>query len=267
MNKVLYTPNYNQYEPEICSITYPLIKQYCHKIGADFRIIDKPFDLGVDTKISGKFHLHKLAQEKNQITMFLDSDALIHPDAPDFMIHCIGPKLVFCFGQDYPFMRFRADQFFAYAQANGLVEPYTMVPYGMCTWCVICNDSSYHVWEPPVNAAEAISYITPTVVEAHIKTAASLLDDYQTSLNLVKHKLTIINGIEALTAVKYTGVMPFYHQYLVTPEEKARQLKFVRDNVWGLGKDARFHFDLHASNFNKEIFSKFNPKKWWQIWK
>lgn len=81
MKKTIYTLNVNDYSREVTNITYPFIAGYAKKIGADFQIIStrKFPDFPV---VYEKFQMYELGKD-NGWNIYVDSDALVHPDTFD----------------------------------------------------------------------------------------------------------------------------------------------------------------------------------------
>lgn len=240
MKRILWTLNVNNYAPEITKITYPLIRDYCRKIRAEFRVITTPYDLGVEgCKISGKFHLFKLAQaERDTWSIYLDSDALVHPDAIDYCA-CIdridkdGKPSVFSFGRDMAYERFHPDHLRVFGDDTAKIPQTAHAALGMCTWFIIVSDLSAQLWEPPSDPHAAIECIQPIVSERHIKTSASLLDDYQTSLNAAKYNLSVTFAHEVHEVCRLQK-LSFWHTHLLSERQKVEQMRYQIDKVWRL---------------------------------
>ena len=83
LKKTIFTVNVDNFAPEVTEITFPYIKAYAHKIGAEFFEItarknpDKP-------PAYEKFQIYDLGRlMRNDWNIFFDADTLIHPDYPD----------------------------------------------------------------------------------------------------------------------------------------------------------------------------------------
>lgn len=265
VKRILWTLNVGNYAPDITAITYPLIKEYARKIRAEFRIIDKPYDLGVeDCKISGKFHLFELAKaERDTWSIYLDSDALVHPDAFDYCA-CLdrvddhGRPSVFSFGRDFAYERFHPDALRS-TYVKGLKDdkgedmPQTAGEgIGMCTWFIIVSDLSAQLWEPPMDPDAAIEQIQPTVQERHIKTARSLLDDYQTSINAAKYNLSVTFAHQVHDIARLPK-LSFWHTHLLTESQKVKQMKDVIHNIWRLNDTPADVFRRQEKEFAKMV--------------
>lgn len=79
IKKTIYTLACNGYSPDICEITFPYLKRYADKIGADFFVIqDRKFPDYPATY--EKNQIHELARERqDDWAIFFDADVLVHP--------------------------------------------------------------------------------------------------------------------------------------------------------------------------------------------
>lgn len=82
MKKTIFVVRIDDYLPEMCAITLPTIKDYAHRIGAEYIEITER-----------KFPKYPIPYEKMQIyklgkgndwNILIDADYMIHPQAPDF---------------------------------------------------------------------------------------------------------------------------------------------------------------------------------------
>ena len=77
MKKTLFTLNVNKYSPEIVELTYPHLKAYAHKIGAEFvEITERKFKKMPVTY--EKLQIFNLGKD-NDWNIFIDADAMIQP--------------------------------------------------------------------------------------------------------------------------------------------------------------------------------------------
>lgn len=140
LKKTIFTLNIDGYAPEITEISYPLMKHYAEKIGADFYVIK-------DRKYPGyppvyeKLQIYELAQEmRNDWNIYIDSDALIHPDLMDLTNH-ISKDTVAHNGHDTADNRWRYDRFFHRdgRHIGSCLEAGTMVSGSGAIECVESN--------------------------------------------------------------------------------------------------------------------------------
>jgi hypothetical protein len=217
IKKTLFTLRVDNYSPEICDITYPFLKHYAKKIGADFFVIDKRKfpDFPV---MYEKLQIYELAKQmKNDWNMYLDSDALVHPNALDYTAY-LRKDTIAHYGLDFGNMRFAYDHNFLRDGRN----------IGSAGWCVIASDWCVDLWTPlDIPLEEALKAITPTNIEQERGTKPShLLDEYIISRNIARFGLKVTT-IEKIMA----EVMPFgncfYHNYTLSEADKIKVLKEI----------------------------------------
>jgi hypothetical protein len=221
LKKTIFSLALNGWQPEITEITHPLIKAYANKIGADFYLIK-------ERKFSEKFHptieklqIFDLGKEMgNDWNIYIDSDALIHPDFFDVTNH-LNKDTVCHNGSDQADNRWRYDRFF-YRDGRHI---------GSCNWFTIASDWCIELWHPldDITPEEAISNIQPTVHERNtVITQEHLIDDYVLSRNIAKFGLkftTVRNIMKNLGHAEDVGYL--WHQYTLPPEEKVVKMKEV----------------------------------------
>jgi hypothetical protein len=92
-------------------LTFPLLNRYAEKIGAEFRVIsERKFP---DWPITfEKFQIFNLGREaENDWNIYIDADALIHPETPDFTLY-IPKDTIAHTGQDFAPLRWKYDRFY-----------------------------------------------------------------------------------------------------------------------------------------------------------
>jgi hypothetical protein len=254
MKKTVFTLNVDKYAPQITALTYPLLRYYAQKIGADFHIIDqrKFPDYPVTYE---KMQIFDLAKEmKNDWNIYIDSDALIHPETPDWTEH-MHKQTVAHNGIDMANIRWRYDNYFRRDGRN----------VGSCNWFTIASDWCVDLWHPlDITIEEAIANIYPTVDEqklvnrtqvvepgkeikfvdnpkAVIK-AEHLIDDYTLSRNIARFglKCTTLRDIQEKIGLKDGNF--HWHLYTITEQQKVEELTKViaqweiPDNIMNFGK-------------------------------
>lgn len=222
----LYTLNIDNYAPEITGLTYPLIERYARKIGATWvQITERKFPEWPVTY--EKLQIHELGQENGaEWHLYIDSDALVHPETPDWT--CFLPRdTVAHNGSDFAGVRWRYDEYFLRDGRN----------IGSCNWLTMASSWCLDLWRPlEMTPAEAIDAIHPTAEELRtVITREHLIDDYALSRNIARFGLKF----QALMALEKrlgfgddTGF--YWHAYVITPEEKVRQMKAVLEEKWKL---------------------------------
>jgi hypothetical protein len=109
MKKCVWTLNVDGYASEITKLTYPLLEGWANKIGADFRIITKR-NWPSYPPVYEKLQIHTLGKDYDW-NIYVDSDALIHPDFFDPTEH-IKKDTVLHNGCDMAGVRWRYDDIF-----------------------------------------------------------------------------------------------------------------------------------------------------------
>ena len=222
--KTIFTLNVDNYAPEITAITYPLIERYAEKIGADFHIISERKNPD-KAPVYEKLQIYDLAREmKNDWNIFLDSDALVHPDTIDFT-DMIGKDTVMHNGCDVANVRWRYDEYFRRDGRN----------IGSCNWCAIASDWCVDLWHPlDIPYEEALNNIKPIPNELNtLITREHLIDDYTLSRNIAKYGLKFKTVLDLLPEKRLGGSSFFWHEYTIPVYEKVRRMKqIVRD--WGV---------------------------------
>ena len=227
LKKTIYTLDLdNKYPKSVTDLTYPLMKLYADKIGAEFHIIsERKFPDWPATY--EKFQIYELAQEhNNDWNIFLDCDALVHPDTPD-ITNIIPFNTVAHHGVDYSGFRWKDNRFF---QRDGR-------RIGSCNWMAIASSLNIELWEPIHNELtqdDIANSITPILAERKSGIIPiRLIDDYICSYNIAKYNLRYTTLASEMLKLGMDTLGFFWHIYAVTEEEKTikmnQQLK-----VWGL---------------------------------
>lgn len=219
MRKCLFTMNISDYAPKIRELTYPLLKAYAKKIGAEFyEIKDRRYPQWPVTY--EKLQIYDLAQQmENDWNIYLDADALVHPETIDFTLF-MPKNTVAHNGRDFGPIRWRYDNYFMRDGRN----------IGSCNWCAIASNLCVDLWHPldDLSLDKAIDNIYPTVEEMNtIVTPEHLIDDYTLSRNIAKYGLKFTTLIDLLKQIGLPNASFFYHQYTISVEEKVEKMKQV----------------------------------------
>ena len=124
--KTIFTLNIDNYAPEVVEITRPLLRHFADKIGAEiYDITERKLTPGtIYEPVYEKLQIYELAQQiGSDWNIYIDSDALIHPDFfdPTLML----TKDTVCHnGTDFAPHRWRYDRFFKRHGRN----------VGSCNW-------------------------------------------------------------------------------------------------------------------------------------
>ena len=224
--KTVFTLAVNDYAPEICELTYPLIKHYADKIGADFFTI-KDRRWPEAPPVYEKMQIYGLAQEMgNDWNIYVDSDALIHPNFMDVTNH-LNKDTVAHNGRDIADHRWKYDRFFLRDGRH----------IGSCNWFTVASDWCIDLWKPldDITLEEAYGHITPTVHELNtIIVPEHLIDDYTLSRNIAKYGLKFTTFLDILQKLGYPpGIEFLWHLYTIPIDHKVMLIKDVL-NRWNI---------------------------------
>ena len=213
LKKCLFTLNLNpdKYE-DITNLTYPLLKKYAHKIGAEFRVIDKRKFPEWLSPTYEKCQVYEMAQEmENDWNLFFDADALVHPDTPD-LTELVPKDTVLHNGMDFAGIRWKYDRFFQRDGRN----------IGSPSWLCLASDLCIELFKPldDLTPDEAYANIFPVHSEA-LKGYEPwrLIEDYVFSRNIAKYGLKFTTFHQRLLDLRFGGDY-FWHQYAMPIEEK-----------------------------------------------
>lgn len=225
IKKTIYTLAINNWRPEITELTYPLMKRYAAKIGADFFVInDRKYpDWPVTYE---KFQIYQLAQEmENDWNIYIDADALIHPETPDFTLY-LPKDTVAHVGCDDATIRWKFDRFFLRDGRN----------IGSCNWFTMGSDWCIELWHPSddLTPQELMDRCHATVAEelSGVIDSYHLIDDFLVGRNIARFGLKF-KCLNDIVKEKYTDSWFFWHQYTLTPENKVIEMKKVLQ-MWKL---------------------------------
>ncbi|HEY2851134.1 MAG TPA: hypothetical protein VGI97_14745 [Gemmatimonadaceae bacterium] len=218
MKKTLFTLAVDGYAPEITALTFPLFERYADKIGADFHIItERKFP--EFPPVYEKLQIHELGREMgNDWNIFLDADALVHPDMFDVTAH-LSKDTVFHHGTDPASLRFRPDRFFHRDGRN----------IGSCNWCTIASDWCIDLWKPlaDLTLEQATANIFPTANELACDAKISrchLIDDYTLSRNIAQNGFKVQTLGDVMKRFNFNASL-FWHAYTMTREQKVVKMK------------------------------------------
>lgn len=226
MKKCIYTLNINRdYPQEITSLTYPLFKQYAHKIEADFyEITERKFpDFPITYE---KCQIYELGKEhKNDWNIFLDCDTLVHPDCPDWTDY-LRKDTVAHHAHDLANVRWKYDGVFWRDGRN----------IGSATWCCFASDWCLDLFKPldDITLEDAIARIFPLKIERDIgMIPQKLIEDYVFSRNIARYglKFTTLRILYPILGLQEGALL--WHMYLVSSlEEKKVLLERQLKEVW-----------------------------------
>ncbi len=220
--KHLYLLNIDGYAPEICAMTYPLIKFYAHRIGATIRTISERKYPGWPV-VYEKLQIWDLAHQfPADWHIYLDSDALVHPETVDWT-EFLPRDTVAHNGVDFANVRWKYDDYFRRDGRH----------IGSCNWLAIASDLCLDLWRPlqrqewpRLTLQQAVANISPTVSELNtIITAEHLIDDYVLSRNIAKYGLKFTSLIELQKKIGIPDANFFWHAYTDTVDVKVQKMR------------------------------------------
>ena len=230
MKKTVFLLNIGDYAPEITAMTYPLIERWAKKIGAGVQIIAQrkfpEWDLDYE-----KLQIYELSEQMgNDWNIYIDSDAVVHPDLPDFT-EMIPRDTVLHNGSDFAPARWRYDKYFRRDGRH----------IGSCNWLACASSWCTDLWRPldDMTMEQAAANITPINHELKtVITAEHLVSDYALSRNIARFglKFTTLQALWKSHGLEQPSPDPphnivkpnfFYHEYTLTRQEKAVRLKEI----------------------------------------
>lgn len=225
MKKALVTLRIGDFLPLCWQFTKPYMELWAKKIGAEFIVLDqRQLTKEGDGKPLNyeKFQLRDIAPRYDW-TFFLDCDAFVHPDTPDWTEMVNDKSIVLFNGIDNRLNRFKASP---YSRRSGS-------RVGACTWNVICSDWTADLWTPPENYEQACENITLQWCEAKTGLCPRnhLIDDYQLSENIARFglKVKLLNDI-----CKEMGHAQFYYQHIYNVPDYEK-LQMLRNQLNSMG--------------------------------
>lgn len=203
---------------EITDITFPLLKAYCHKIGADFHVISERKFPEWKSITYEKCQVYQLAKDmQNDWNIFIDADAIVHPELPDITV-LINKDTVLHNDTDFSGIRWKYDRFFLRDGRN----------IGSCTWFNMASDLCIEMFKPldDLTPEEAYDNIFPTVGEIRAGYESwRLIEDYVFSRNIAKYGLKYTGFRNLLNENPKMQGEFLWHIYATPIEEKVVQMR------------------------------------------
>lgn len=215
----IFTLRIDDYAPQICELTYPLIKAWAHKIGAEFYTITKRRWPDMPP-VYEKLQIHELAREVGgDWFTYIDSDALVHPDMFDPTDH-VPMDTVFHNGNDMAGNRWRYDEYFRRDGRH----------IGSCNWLAGASKWCLDLWRPleGLTYEQALANIFPIVTETNsgVIKPSHLIDDYTLSRNIARFGLKFVTINDLLKTKGISGTY-FWHVYCDPIDVKVTKMKQV----------------------------------------
>lgn len=220
LKKTIFTLNVDNYAPEITELTYPLIKHYAKKIGADFYTISERKSPKMPP-VYEKLQIYELGRKMgNDWNIYIDSDAIVHPDFFD-VTNFIKKDTVIHNGVDMANNRWRYDKYFIRDGRN----------IGSCNWFTIASNWCLDLWHPlDIPLEEARKNIFPIQRELNtVITPEHLIDDYTLSRNIAKYGLKFKTVIQIIKDINDAGNY-LWHAYTIHAEDKVKEMRKVLAN-------------------------------------
>lgn len=218
LKKTLFVLNVDNYAPELCEFTYPFLKLYAERMGADFYEI-KERKYPDMPPVYEKLQIYDLGREMgNDWNIYIDSDALIHPESIDYTNYITKDTVVHN-GTDFANIRWKYDKYFLRHGKNT----------GSCNWFTIASDWCLDLWHPlDIPFEEALSNIYPIVLEKlTVIKQSHLIDDYTLSRNIAKYGLKVKRALDINTELGIGSSDFFFHGYLDPIERKLIDITFA----------------------------------------
>jgi hypothetical protein len=208
--KTVYLLNIDNYAPEVTALTYPTINAWAAKIEANVHVIaNRRFPKWPITY--EKLQIHQLAKARgDDWSIYIDSDALIHPDLPDVteLIRC---DFVCHNAVDFAPIRFRYDDYFRRHGQN----------IGSANWFCVASSWCRDLWRPldDLTPEEAVRNITLSQAERRWMKPEHLVDDYALSRNIARFGLKVVTLTQIWAEAKLPYSEFFYHQYQMSLDD------------------------------------------------
>ena len=250
LKKTVFTLNVDNYAPEITELTYPLLRRYAQKIGADFHMITERKFPGFPP-VYEKLQIHKLGQKmKNDWNIYVDSDALIHPDFFD-VTEFLTKDTVCHNGSDMANNRWRYDKYFRRDGRN----------IGSCNWLTIASDWCLDLWQPlEIPFEEALENIFPIQNELNtVVTKEHLIDDYTLSRNIARFGLKFKTIAQIMNDIRDGGTY-LWHQYTIPVPDKVKDMRRILAN-WCISEYKNPAIDDPFTSYSELIWLYLNAKK------
>lgn len=238
IKKTIFVLNVDNYNPMITSLTYPLMKTWALKIGANFHEI-KTRKFPTFPVAYEKLQIYELGKDmKNDWNIYIDADALVHPDLFDITNH-LSKDTVLHNRNDLSGNRWKYDEYF---MRDGRY-------ISSCNWFTIASDWCLDLWKPlDMTCEEAVNNIYPVKLELNAGiTRHHLIDDYTLSRNIARFGLKFKSLATIQQELGQKDFNYLYHQYLMPEREKVKQICFTIRN-WGF-------LDTYEKNLRDDIIN------------
>jgi hypothetical protein len=211
LKKTLYTMRIGDYAPDICAITYPLLKNYARKIGAEFYEINTRKFPGWPIPYE-TFQIYDLMQQRDDDWAFwIDADALVNPETPDWTWY-LPTDTCAQNGSDPAPIRWLRDGYFRRDARN----------ISSCNWHAIVPRDCRDFFRPQddLTLEQMVERINPTVNEIKGTCQAEhLVSDYSVSRNIARFGLKY-RTLMSIQKEHFEGAEFYFHQYTIPDPQK-----------------------------------------------
>lgn len=226
MKKALVTMDIN-YPKDITKITFPYLKKYAQKIGADFITIDKRIYPECPLNIE-KFQLYDISKDYDW-TIWIDADAIIHPYC--FDLTEIYPK-------EYVILDSRTYINLPYHFKHNIYTKRDGRGYRVPTWITVFSDWTRDLWKPYKDPMKYVDEIMSGSWGLQGECDPKLhIDDYLVTRNLSKYglkvKFLIQDYLPSINAPEWL----LFHEPFGDVNKKIRQFREWEKRTLG-GKNA-----------------------------
>lgn len=230
MKKTLYTMNIGNYAPTIRALTYPLLRHWARKCGAELYEINArkwpDWPIPYET-----FQIYDLMRERgDDWAIWIDADALVNPETPDWTDY-IPINTCAQNGHDPSPIRWQYDEYFRRDGRH----------ISSCNWHAAVPADCRDFFRPldDLTLEQALDRISVTIPEAKGTCQREhLISDYTVSRNIARFGLKYTNFNEIEKQIFPAGNTEFYwHGYTIPEGEKVDQMLLCL-NRWlgGLGR-------------------------------
>lgn len=212
MKKTIFTLDVGDYEPEITEITFPFMRFYANKIGADFVVLKER-----------RFPEWPILFEEFQIrdhfdgldwAIFMDADTFVHPECIDYTMYI--PEGTVCPA--------KADMGASIHHDETLVKGGSVRLGGFLT---IAPKECFGIWDLPEESLEEIlEKCTPTMWEArHGMNPRHMPEEFVLSRNIAKYGYKVMPSDKINAQLGLPGTSWFWHKHVIPNAQKVHELK------------------------------------------
>ena len=224
MTKTLYTLNVNDYDKRITELTYPLLKHYARKIGAELVVINER-RWPEFPPVYEKLQIFQLGAG-SEWNIFFDSDALVHPDLFDVTDY-LPRDTVMHNGADMAGHRWTYDEYFRRDGRH----------IGSCNWFAVGSNWCLDLWHPleDLTLDQALERIHPIVLElkSGVITRDHLIDDHVLSRNIARYGVKFTTFMDVMEKNPRLKGNYLWHEYVISADEKVSAMRKVLAE-WGI---------------------------------